>query len=89
VIRLGETYAFSDFAFVVVEETPYVPPYCDKPELRDAASSPGFRCLVLHGEFVTGHVHEKDRVVTPAGSHFVCAKSSAVAVDSVRFPREE
>ncbi len=87
-IQLGGTYVHGDlrfdsahFVFVVVEDTPYVPPY-------GSAESPGFRCLVVCGEFVSG-AGLKDQTVTPAGSHFVCAASSAIACDSVRFPAEE
>ena len=72
-----------NFVFVVVEETPYVPPYPGD----NVVQSPGFRCLVVDGEFVTGHIRE--RTVTPAGSHFVCAAGSDIANDSVRFPTEE
>jgi hypothetical protein len=90
VIKVGETYTHGDlrfesahFVFVVVEETPYVPPYPGDIVVH----SPGFRCLVVDGQFVSGHI--LDQTVTPAGSHFVCAASSAIACDSVRFPAEE
>lgn len=90
-IKLGGTYAHGDlrfdsghFIFVVVEETPYMPPY---PGVAIQISSPGFRCLVVDGQFVSGHIREQ--TVVGAGSHFVCAASSAIACDSVRFPAEE
>lgn len=82
-IRVGGTYVYGNlrsdaahFVFVVVEDTPYVPPY-------GSVESPGFRCLVVCGEFDNG------QWVTPAGSNFVAAVGSAIACDSVRFPPEE
>lgn len=80
-IRVGGTYVYGDpdddhFVFVVVEDTSYVNP-------DGSVERPGFRCLVVCGEFDNG------LWMTPAGSHFVAAAGSAIACGSVRFPDEE
>ena len=81
-IRVGGTYSYGNLrfdahvVFTVVAEAEHLQ--------RDSAS-PGFLVLILVGT----HKGAPWIAVRHAGETFTCAKSSAIANDSVRFPAEE